>query len=334
MLAGFPQPGTAADRAAVAAPQEPVTPQLKAMTYETSLDQSEQPMRVWAPETAKTQPTPLYVHLHSWSGNYLQANDAWFRLAAARGWIILHPNFRGSNRKPDACGSPLARQDVLDAIDWAIDEYQVDQSRIYLAGASGGGHMSMLMAAYYPERFSAVSAWVGISDLAAWYRFHTPDGEPGNYALMTAASCGGAPGASPAVDAEYRARSPLFHIHRAVGLPLELSAGVNDGHTGSVPVRHTLNAFNALARAQKADTVSEEEMEQISTDKKLAKPQPGDIAPDPAYGRAILLRRTAGKAQVTIFDGGHEGLPQAGIAFLARHRRMTRSPATDKPAAE
>ena len=315
-------------------PRLPPVPKLQVTDYRTSLDGSPQKLRFWAPEGAKKTPTPLYVHLHSWSGDYRQNNGPWFQQAAARGWVIIHPDFRGPNRRPEACGSQLARQDVLDAIDWAIREYSIDETRIYLAGASGGGHMSMLMAAYYPDRFSAVSAWVGISDLAAWYRFHSRDGKPARYAQMTAASCGGAPGDSPTVDAEYRARSPLFHLPRAVNLPLDLAAGVNDGHTGSVPVRHSLLAFNAIAAAQQAETISDAEIEQISTSRKLTEPRPGDIAEDPVYNREILLRRTAGKARVTIFQGGHEGLPAAAIAFLASHHRQTSAPARKSAAGE
>src|SRR5690606_33435945 len=97
------------------------------------------------------------------------------------------------------------------------DRYKVDSNRVYLAGVSGGGHMSLLMAARHPERFSAVSAWVGISDLAEWYRFHAPDGEPRGYARMVAASCGGPPGSSEEVDRQYRERSPIHFLQRAVG---------------------------------------------------------------------------------------------------------------------
>ena len=38
------------------------------------------------------------------------------------------------------------RQDILDAVDWVLKRYPVDEKRIYLTGTSGGGHMSMLMA--------------------------------------------------------------------------------------------------------------------------------------------------------------------------------------------
>ena len=301
------------------------TPKLTEVRITSSLDETEQPLRMWAPARAKTESTPLFVMLHTWSGDYRQDRSEWLREAAARDWIFVQPNFRGPNRHPEACGSSRARADVLDAIDWAIANYEVDTDRVYLAGVSGGGHMAMLMAAYHPERFSAVSAWVGISSLNDWYTFHTRGGKVGNYAKMIAASCGGAPGTDAAVDVEYYRRSPIHFLQYAAGLPLDLNAGVKDGKTGSVPIHHTLRAFNVLARVAEAPEVSAEEMEELWSNERLRSPHPDDVAEDPSYGREIRLRRSAGAARVTIFDGGHEGIPAAGVAWLQEQARATAS---------
>lgn len=301
-------------------------PKLTEITVPSSLDGTDQPSMLWAPVTASRELTPLLIYLHSWSGDYRQDNAAWQREAVRRGWIYLHPNFRGVNKQPQACGSRWARQDILDALDWVSKAYRVDPHRIYLAGTSGGGHMAMLMAAYAPQRFSAVSAWVGISDLAEWQRFHVKDGKPDHYAQMTVDSLGGTPGASSEVDAAYRERSPLFHLHQAVGLPMDIAAGVTDGHTGSVPIAHSLLAFNTLAKACAAKEVGSEEIEQLWTTGRLTSPTAADTSPDPSYGREILLRRTAAAARVTIFQGGHEGLPFAACEWLGKQDRAVASP--------
>ena len=313
-------------------------PKLTEIHVTSSIDGSRQPSLLWAPKAATSKPAVLFINLHSWSGDYRQKNLGWQKKAVSWGWIYLHPNFRGVNKRPEACGSKLARRDILDAIDYVIANYKVDESRVYLAGSSGGGHMTMLMASYYPERFSAASAWVGISDLAAWYRFHLKDTKPQTYARMVLASIGGAPGASKQVDAEYQARSPIFHLHNVGKLPIELCAGVNDGHTGSVPIAHTLRAFNVIAKAGSCATVSQREIDELSQQRRLSKPQTSDRGVDPTYGREIKLRRRAGPARVTIFDGGHEGIPHAAVAWLAKHRRQTcaaaaveRSGTLDKP---
>ena len=299
-------------------------PPLSEISVTSSLDGSRQPSRTWIPKRASQRPTPLFVFLHSWSGDYRQDNSAWLKQAVARGWIFLHPNFRGRNDSPAACGSKLARGDILDAIDWVTDKYKVDPARIYLAGSSGGGHMAMLMAGHHPRRFSAVSAWVGISDLGEWYRFHLKDGQPQNYARMILKSLGGPPGASKHIDLQYRDRSPVSVLSRAANVPLDLCAGVHDGKTGSVPIHHTLKAWNIVARARKAKVISDTEMDQLWTAGRLKVPGQGENLKDNEFGRLIHLRRRSGPSRVTIFEGGHEGLSAPASAWLARQKRLTR----------
>ena len=119
-------------------------------------------------------PAPLMVALHTWSADYRQAASAAYLAACKRrGWVLIHPNFRGPNHRPEACASDLAVQDVLDAVAYARAHASVDPGRIYLCGASGGGFMSLTMAHRAPDVWAGVSAWVPISDLAAWHR-HSP----------------------------------------------------------------------------------------------------------------------------------------------------------------
>lgn len=299
-------------------------PALNEVDVVSTLDGESQPVLYWAPESATQQPTVLFVFLHSWSSDYKQDNSKWQREAVKRGWIYLHANFRGANRSPKACGSRFARRDILDAMKFANQKFNVDKSRVYLAGVSGGGHMAMLMAGHHPDRFSAVSAWVGISDLSDWYRFHVKDGKPQKYAQMILKSFGKPPGEDVATDAEYRDRSPLFHMHRVGNLPVDIHAGVNDGHTGSVPVRHSLQAFNEIARTHGSARVTDAEIESLWTDRRLTNPRPSDTAEDLSYGRKIFLRRKSGQSRVTIFDGGHESLTAPACDWLALHRRETR----------
>lgn len=290
----------------------------------STLDNVRQGVRYWSP--AEDEPRPLLVLLHTWSGDYKQERSDWLAEAVERKWHYIQPDFRGPNNRPEACGSELARQDVIDALDWALGEFKVDQSRIYLAGVSGGGHMTMLMAGYAPQRFSAASAWVGISDLAAWYEFHAPEGKADKYGQMIFRSCGGVPSESDSIDAEYKSRSPLTVLARATQLPLDLNAGVHDGHTGSVPVSHTLLAYNAVVGAAGGEMILPEEIEQLVRDEKLLSPGPSDTAVDPDYGVPLYLRRSQGLTRVTIFEGGHEAKTHAACEWLSRQQRKAASP--------
>ncbi len=289
----------------------------------STADGADQPCYVTlAADFNPSQPAvPLLVSLHSWSGDVEQrslSQQTLETMAIERGWIYLFPNFRGPNQHPDACGSAKAQQDILDAVAWARTRYPIDPRRIYLTGSSGGGHMTMLMVGCHPDIWTAASAWVGISDLAAWHKQHAGD----RYGAMLRASCGGAPGDGPSVDQQYRERSPLNHLARAANLPLDIAAGIHDGHRGSVPIRHSLDAFNEIAKAVDAELVSDEEIRQLSQpDGRLERPRPSDQVADPVLGRKIFLRRCAGKSRVTIFEGGHEGLPGSAITWLEKHVR-------------
>lgn len=290
----------------------------------SALDGERQPLLYWAPENATTERTPLLVFLHSWSSNYQQDNSKWLSACADRNWIWLHPDFRGPNESPKACGSRFARQDVLDAIAFAKGHWNVDPERIYLAGVSGGGHLALLMAGHHPDEFSAVSAWVGPTDLAAWHRFHTRDGKPQKYAEMIEKSLGGPPGSTAAIDVEYRDRSPVFHLSRVGDLPVSIWAGVEDGHTGSVPIRHSLTAFNVIATAHGNPEIPEQDIAELSTQKFLTSPQASDTEQDPPPGPTILLRRHSDPSVVTIFQGGHESHPEVALEWLNTRRRAVR----------
>ncbi len=271
----------------------------------------------------------LLVNVHSWSGDLNQRAPELEAGANALGLIYLAPNFRGMNNQPEACGSRLAQQDVLDAVDYVLMHYKIAPGCVLLTGSSGGGHMTMQLVGNHPQRWTAASAWVGISDLAAWHKLHERD----KYGAMLRGVCGGAPGTSAAVDEEYRFRSPKTHLARAVDVPLEIAAGIYDGHAGSVPVRHSLEAFNVVAAANEARVAAAAAASagksQVIDEATIAKlgaapwrlnaPTADGEQLDPMYDRAIYFRRTSGNCRVTLFEGGHERLDLAALQWLMTH---------------
>lgn len=277
---------------------------------------------------ADGSPVPLLVWLHTWSGDYLQGVDQVPR-ARERGWAMIAPDFRGPNNRPEACASDLAVQDVLDAVEHARKHARVDPERIYVMGSSGGGHMALMMAARAPELWAGVSAWVPISDLEAWHSESLTRQQ--RYAEMLDQSCGGPPG--PKTLAEYRRRSPLFHLAAAKGLPLDINAGIHDGHTGSVPVSHSVRAFNVLcdANGAKDAKISDEAINFMVRERKVPAPLASEREDDPEREKAILFRRVAGGARLTIFEGGHDSEPSAALDWLSRQRRG--APADHRPGA-
>lgn len=316
LMAAAPLINSAAVRAAPLEPEQ--------VSIRSTLDDAEQPALFATPATAGAEdakPVPLLVSLHSWSADYRRYDSYAGALAACgqRGWAFISPDFRGPNRGPDACASDLAVQDVLDAVEYARNHTRIDDRRIYLLGGSGGGHMALVMATRAPAVWAAVSAWVPITDLAEWHRFSSARGS--RYALDIEACCGGPPG-DPVRDLEYRRRSPLFHLADAVGVPIDIQTGIHDGHHGSVPVTHSLRAFNALARANGAADAQLTDAERMTIADEARVPDhiASEPVDEPERTCPVLFRRSAGPVRLTLFDGGHvfdPGIdPARGPAFL------------------
>jgi poly(3-hydroxybutyrate) depolymerase len=290
------------------------------ITFTSTYDSTPQSAYLIVPRRAHQQSVayPIVVALHTWSAN-LEQRDMYGELereAQRRCWLYLFPDFRGADDHPLACGSDAACRDVIDALDWTAAHFPLDTDRIYLAGMSGGGYMAMLVASRFPERWTAVSAWVGISDLVSWYGMHAD----GQYGRDMRDCFGGAPEASMEIRARYVSRSPLGRLAAAKDVSFDFAAGRDDGHgVNPVPVSQTLAAFNAVAAAG-AVAVSDGEIRQLSAyGGALDHPQPSDTAHDPLFARRIFLRRFAGNSRVTIFDGGHEWIPRAVAEWLASH---------------
>ena len=260
---------------------------------------------------------PVVVSLHSWNFGLEQRREDLEEAVGARGWIYLFPDFLGRNDKIEACASDVARQDVIDALDWVLKHYPADRDRIYLTGISGGGFMTLAMVSGYPERWAAASAWVPLADLRAWYDFHAGD----SYGEMTRQCVGGDPATDPSVIDEMERRSPLRELQRAKDVALDIAAGRFDGHSGApIPVWHSLAAFNVIADAQGAPQVTAREIAELSRHRPhLEEPEESDLVTDVSFGREIFLRRHAGRARGTIFEGAHEGLAAAAVAWFEEH---------------
>jgi len=79
-------------------------------------------------------------------------------------------------------------------------------------------------------------------------------------------------------------------------------------------------AFNVIAEAVGDPGITAEEIDQLSHHEPgLDNPRESDRVVDPSFGRRILLRRVAGESRITIFEGAHDAIPAATLAWFDAH---------------
>jgi len=93
------------------------------------------------------------------------------QVAAAQGIAVLYPNYRGSTGRGVEFsrldyGKPAEAEfdDLVDGIDFLVNDGLVDSAKVGITGGSYGGYASAWGATYYSDRFAASVMFVGISD--------------------------------------------------------------------------------------------------------------------------------------------------------------------------
>ena len=214
---------------------------MKELLVSSSLDGSSQPS-LFLPAAGK-KPRPLLVGLHTWSADRHNQVKPLYPLAKKNRWHLLLPEFRGPNLNTNpharqACASRFALQDVVDALEKVCQEFPVDRNRIFLLGASGGGHMALMLSGYRPDLWCSVACFCAITDLETWHRQNP------RYATHIEACCGGPPGEK--TRNEYRSRSPLVYAGKISKCrQVFIYHGKFDN---SVPFTHSLKLFQKICR--------------------------------------------------------------------------------------
>ena len=282
--------------------------------YQTAADNSMQPALL---QKAKSrEPRPLLVALHTWSCDHFTCSWEHYRSCCETlDWHIIYPAFRGPNTRPEACGSDLVVKDIVSAMEYAKSVCNVKADQVYLAGGSGGGHAALLMAGRHPELWTAVSAWCPISDIAAWHK------ECENHCRIyhdhIELVCQGDPQTNASAREDAIKRSPAAYLANSRNKTIiDISTGIHDGHTGSVPISQAFRAFNLLCDPE--DRFAESEIDFMVSNEAIPEALKYQGEPEAAFQeKVVLLRRQSGNVRITIFEGGHNILGQAACAWLA-----------------
>ncbi|MFT3846556.1 MAG: GDSL-type esterase/lipase family protein [Lacibacter sp.] len=268
--------------------------------------------KAWYHQTAKKSPQPLIISLHTWSGDYNQ-EDPLAKEILLRDWNYFHPDFRGPNNNPKACGSDLVISDIEDAVLFAVKHGNVDTNNVHIIGVSGGGYATLLayLKLNYPVK--SFNAWAPISSLADWY--WESKGRNAKYAtdIEHVAMSDGKMNWD-----ELDKRSPMklsVPVEKRKNATLNIYAGVHDGYTGSVPVSHSVLFYNKIALS-----LFPNEKEHIVADSTIFSLLSKQINPaaDTLHklnGRVIQLFEQLPGLSLTIFEGTHEMLVSPALVL-------------------
>jgi len=274
---------------------------------------------LWLPPAADARKgRPLLVVLHSWGNRYPQhVGISFAKWAQREGWAMIAPNFRGVNDEPQATGSIRSVSDVIDAVDYAVEQGGVEGDRVYAIGFSGGGMMSLLMAGRHPDRFAGVAAWVPVHDLVRWHGYNASLSPPPDYAAEIEASCGGNPQAEAGARRRCLRRSPISHLDRArkAGIPVYLGHGTEDT---LVPPDHALRAFNQLA--DPADRVGRRTLARVARND-IPDHLRGDVENGTGFDRRdpdVVFARRSADVTLALFEGEHDLVYHPALRWMSR----------------
>jgi dipeptidyl aminopeptidase/acylaminoacyl peptidase len=116
-------------------------------------------------------PMVLYVHGGPW------ARDSWglnpyHQWMANRGYAVLSVNYRGSTgfgkefiNAANGEWSGKMHDDLIDAVNWAVDKKIADKDKVAIGGGSYGGYATLVGMTYTPDVFAAGVDIVGPSSL-------------------------------------------------------------------------------------------------------------------------------------------------------------------------
>lgn len=131
---------------------------------------------------------PVITQVHGgpeahYGNGWLTSYSMGGQMAAGKGYAVFYPNYRGStgrgidfifSSQADLAGAEF--DDVVDGVDYLIDQGIADPDRVGVTGGSYGGYASAWMSTYYSDRFAASVMFVGISDnISKWGESDIPE---------------------------------------------------------------------------------------------------------------------------------------------------------------
>ena len=172
-------------------------------------------------------PMVLNVHGGPWhrDGWGYNSEAQWF---ANRGYVCLQVNFRGStgygkeflNAGDKEWGGKM-HDDLVDAVNWAVEQDIADPEKVAIYGGSYGGYAALVGATFTPDLFCCAVDFCGPSNLVTVIESVPP------YWSTLLATFHKRVG-NPETEKEFlESRSPLFKVDQ-IEIPMLIAQGAND----------------------------------------------------------------------------------------------------------
>jgi dipeptidyl aminopeptidase/acylaminoacyl peptidase len=172
-------------------------------------------------------PTVLNVHGGPWF------RDTWgfhpeAQFLANRGYLCVQVNYRGSvgygkdfvNAGDREWGAKM-HTDLIDAVDWVVQQGYADRDRLAIYGGSYGGFAALCGATFTPDVFRCAVDIVGVVNLKTWIESFPPYWKP--MIAMAKRRVG-----DPETEADFLwSRSPLSKADQ-IRIPMLIAQGAND----------------------------------------------------------------------------------------------------------
>jgi len=177
-----------------------------------------------------------------------RAYDQEVQALAARGWLVLQPNFRGSGGLGRAFADAgrkrwgdRMQEDGEDAVAHVVAAGWADPKKIAIFGFSYGGYAALMGAVRKPQLYRCAVAGAAPADLMKLMEFEAKEGKDSPDYLYWATTIG-----DPATDAAMlRAASPALQVD-AIDIPVLIIQGDEDY---IVPVEQGRLMARAMAKA-------------------------------------------------------------------------------------
>ena len=259
------------------------------------------------------KPMPLVVSLHSWSGYYNQFNPL-ANLASKNNFNFISPDFRGANNHPKACCSDYVIQDIDQAITYALTNSNVDTSKIWVIGGSGGGYATLCLLMKTRHNVDKYIAWNPITDIEAWYNENEIKQ---NKYVGDILNCTNSVSEKLNLS-QAKLRSPIYMDYpkkKIKDTEIHLFAGGYDGLLGQVSPTHSINFFNSLL----SNFYPDDSLNIVSVDERLhlleKRSKLGEFGQ--IGDREVFLKKSSHNISLTIFEGKHEVLWDYAFEFMS-----------------